>query len=111
MSILVTYPAQITSYSLFISENQVQIQLIGIEKSDKKSKPMGRNIAHVHFKPVKGDENPDYEAIINRGGFLRITRPMFMLSSILVALEQGGKLYLNEKGNLSREAQVGVQLT
>lgn len=110
MSVLVNYPAKITSYSIFFSEDNAQIQLSGVEDSSigkDKSEEKEIRVANIDFVMVKDDETPQLKSFINRGGFLQITRSMHMLSSILAVLEKEKGVQLDKKGNLSMNSKAG----
>ncbi|MFS4493722.1 hypothetical protein [Maribacter sp. 2308TA10-17] len=105
---VVTYPAEVTGYSLLFSENNVKLQLTGKEKSNSEQgdSQSEKNIAKIDFISEPSGDSKNFKAFINRGGFLNVSRPLYMLSAMLVVLEQGGKILLDGNGNLSKKSKV-----
>lgn len=98
MSIVVKYPARVDSYRIDFNEKGATIRLSGTEeKVQNSTKP--RLIADLHFNDKEGSFKS--EPFINRGGFMRVSRPILLLPSILTLLNQKSTVFLDENGNLS----------
>lgn len=105
----IKYPALVTSYSVSFSEDKVQLQLSGFEeplREAKENPAFAVNLARIDFVPVQKNESPSFNSFTNRGGFLQATRPLWLLSSILVLLEQGGVIQIDGNGNLTKTAKI-----
>lgn len=104
----IKYPAQVTGHTIHFTEDKAQVLVSGFEKitktaTDTPTIPV--NLARIDFVPVKENDQPSFIAFINRGGFLQATRPLWLLPSILVLLEQGRDIYIDGNGNLIKAAK------
>jgi hypothetical protein len=100
----ITYPAWVTSYKIFFTENKAQLKLYGIEERHENTAEMenrAQNLANIDFVYIQESGDPSFKAYTNRGGFLQTTRPLWLLSSILVLLEKDGDIQIDGNGNLS----------
>lgn len=98
MSTVVKYPARVDSYRIDFNEKGATIRLSGTEEKALSS-TKSRLIADLHFSDK--EESFSSEPFINRGGFMRVSRPMLLLPSILTLLNQNSTVVIDEKGNLS----------
>ena len=89
------YPARVTSYKIFFSENVPKLTLYGVQEQLA-------GFAHIDFVYKTENESPNFKAFINRGSILQVTRPLWLLSSLLVLLEQGGDIRIDENGDLTK---------
>lgn len=110
----IKYPAQVTGHTIHFTEDKAQILVSGFEQITKGALDTPiilENLARIDFVPVKENDQPSFIAFINRGGFLQATRPLWLLPSILVLLEQGGDIILDGNGNLSKTNKVLEAIT
>lgn len=104
MSVVVAYPVEVKSYTVWINRNTASIELEGIEMGEEESAPAGksRRVGRIEF----GDPNPASDRdFITRGGFLRMDRPLVMLASILALLQNEKPLFLRDDGTLSTTSE------
>ncbi len=106
----ITYPARITSYYIFFNEDQVELQLSGVGEFvevEEDQKNSIQKIANIEFVPIDSSNPVDFKSFTNRGGFLQVTRPLYLLTSILVVLEQrSSPLFIDGQGNLFKKSDV-----
>ncbi|WP_282132773.1 hypothetical protein [Cellulophaga baltica] len=110
----IKYPAQVTGHTIHFTEDKAQVLVSGFEKITKTATDTSTipvNLARIDFVPVKENDQPSFIAFINRVGFLQVTRPLWLLPSILVLLEQEGNIILDGNGNLSKTNKVPVAIT
>lgn len=109
---MITYPARVTSYHIFFNEDQVELQLSGVgefAEVEEDQKNSEQKIANIDFVPIDNSNPMDFRSITNRGGFLQVTRPLYLLTSILVVLEQrSSPLFIDGNGNLFKKAEVSA---
>ena len=95
-STMVEYPVQVKSYKVRISRDRADVHLEGIEgAAGSKLRPVG-DIGFGDPDPIGRDGD-----FINRGGFLRMDRPLEMLSAILDLLRHEDPVFLQEDGSLT----------
>jgi len=110
----IIYPAWVTSYKIFFTENKAQLKLFGVEEhhqNDIESGLGAESLANIDFVHVRENASPSFKAFINRGGFLQTTRPLWLLPSILVLLEKGGDIQIDGNGNLTQTQTADKAIT
>ena len=86
----IIYPAQVVSYKVFFTEDSTE------------NTPLIVNLAYIDFVPIQEIGSLGFKAFTNRGGFMQATRPLWLLSSILVLLEQGDAIQIDGNANLTK---------
>jgi hypothetical protein len=110
----IRYPAKVISYKVFFSESNAQLKLFGLEEGQEADAEVffsTKTLANIDFVHIKENASPSFKAFINRGGYLQTTRPLWLLSSILVLLEKVGNIQIDGNGNLSKTQTLNEVLT
>ncbi|MEU1972240.1 hypothetical protein ABZ477_11325 [Microbacterium sp. NPDC019599] len=94
-----TEGTKITSYAVTIGDNGADLTLEGDPDSNLMH---GTRIARIEYAP-----GAEPKAIINRGGFLSIDRPLELLAPTLALLQSGLPVVIDEAGALSASGTVG----
>ena len=111
---VVRYPARVIAHKVFFSESNAQLKLFGLEDGEEADAEVfiaTKTLANIDFVHIKENASPSFKAFINRGGYLQTTRPLWLLSSILVLLEKGGNIRIDGNGNLSKTQTLDEVLT
>lgn len=98
MSVVVTYPVEIRKYQVSISRSGAEIALEGVEGSKGGSQGELRRVGNIAFGDLDPIGDKDF---ITRGGFLRMDRPLEMLSGILDLLRHEKPVFLQDDGTLT----------
>ena len=100
----ISFPAEIKEYQVEVSKDEVRIWLKGVPHLPGGGSAVGRTM-HAGRIDFSIDDSGDHDDGFDRGGGLRMHRPMSMLSAIVDLLRNEKPLFLSKKGVLSTSAE------